>query len=215
MSVSKKKKTFLSIFIPSLILTIFVFTFGIYWSVELLLRGHYTKEGIDNYSPAASSISLCGYLTLKEERIADEYFVNKRPYIDSYYRYEYDYNSKYKCETVILSLTYSKNVYEEAYKEISAQPGFSKKIWFNYHNYSFCLNDTERMMHNAYRQDWCYTSYDISDNCIKLSWINLVGWCDDKDTLVFIGFFYDKNKSGYEFNNFGELFELYFNTYVW
>ena len=195
--------------------TIFVFTFGIYWLAELLLQGHYTKEGIENYSPSASSVSLCSYLTLREERRADEYFINKWPLINSYYRYEHEYDMKHKLETVLLSLTYSEDVYEEAFENISIQKGFSKKIFFDYCNYSFCLNDTERIMKGVYNQDWSYTSFDVNDNCIYLKWINLVGWCEKKHTLVFIGFYYEKNNRGYTFNSWDEMFSNYFNSYNW
>lgn len=43
-------------------------------------------------------------------------------------------------------------------------------------------------MKGVYNQDWSYTSFDVSDNCIYLKWINLVGWCE-KNILWFLSAF--------------------------
>ena len=218
MAITKRCKKFLSIFLPSLVMTIFVFTFGIYWSVELLLRGNYTKEGVENYSPNESSMLLCAFLTVRQERnYGDSYvpFIKKWPLTDSYYRYEYDYNSKFKCETVILSLTYESETYKEAYANVSSQKGFSYKIIFDYKDYSFRLNDTEIIVRTSTGSNSFFTSYDVDESCVNLKWINLVGWCDDKNTLVFIGFYYNNNNAGYKFNNWDEFFSNYYNEYDW
>lgn len=218
MALTKKRKLFLLIFIPSIVFTILLFTIGVYGVVEMLSRGHYVREGIENYSAAASSISLDCFLTVREERnYGDSYvdFVNKRPLVNSFYRYEYNYNKQFKCETVILSLTYTEELYKDAYKDVSSQEGFTPRLSFDYSNYSFCLNDTERIARASSGQDWYYTSYDVDNNFVYLKWINLVGWCEKKNTLVFIGFYYNRNNRGYTFNSWDEMFLNYFNTYNW
>ena len=217
MALTRKRKVFLSIFLPSLVLTIFIFTFGAYWCVELLSCGHYVKEGIENYSPAASSVSLCAFLTVRQERNhGDSYvpFIEKWPLTDSCYRYEYNYNNKFKCETAILSLTYNKKSYEEAYEDVSSQKGFSPKLIFDYKHYSFRLNDTEKIISASSGSSSCFTSYDIEENFISLKWINLVGWCEERNTLVFIGFYYNKNNAGYKFDNWDDFLQIIIRSII-
>lgn len=215
MAISKKKKVFLSIFIPSLLTTIFVFTFGLYWTIELLMMGHYVTEGINKYSPSSSPVSLCYFLTLRQEKNKENSFINKYPIIDSFYRYEHNFSIQSKFETVILSLTYDSDNFSTVCDDVFSQRGFSQQIKFDYNNYTFRLNDTERIFKADGNQDWCLTSYDISDNSIQLEWINLVGWCDEKNTMVFVGFYYKKNNRGYNFKTWDEMFTKYYDDYNW
>ena len=159
-----------------------------------LLDCHIIREGIDKYHDALSSVGLCSYLTVRDERkkTKEEYFTNKFQYMDSFFKFEETYNGGYEHEVVIMHLTYDALTFSDVLNDIKNQPGFSEEISFQYKNYSFFLNQTEKLVGHI------YTDFDISSSTPYLNWINLVGFSNDDNCIVFIGFYHIKQwRSGF------------------
>ena len=202
------------------------------------MDAHIIHEGIEQYGTADSSLGLCTYLTVREgeENTPGNYqtlFVNKYKYKDAFYRYEEYYFNGYCKETVVLALTYEEEDYKAALIDVKSQPGFSNDISFEYGNYEFYLNSTEKIAgekkahqhgRENYINEYVFTDYKVNGDEPYLHWINLVGYSTSKKTLAFVGFYYEKkwrsgfwkyDKSYYSFEGWNKLFETEFSFFEW
>ena len=213
------------IIVPIVIATNIVALFGIIAALPTInlhiSDGHIVRNNINDYHTALSSVSLCRYLNVRDEskKTKDEYFVNKYQCIDakSYFRFEGTYNGGYEHETVIMCLTYDALLFNNILDDIKKQPGFSEEINFVYKNITFYLNQTDKITDGAY----AYTNYDISSTKSPyLHWINLVGFLEDNNCIIFIGFYHLKQwRSGfwkydeeyYPFEGWDEFFKKEFS----
>lgn len=193
-----KKKKIIIFCLAGLIVTIILTTvlFWPHYSGRLLLlltQEQFTISGIKKYSPTNSSVSLCAYLTVRNENkvmigkgYEINFFCNKYPYKEAFYRCEKKHKKYTIHETVVMALTYDDSNYSNAYEDITSQDGFSDEITFNYKSFSFFLNRTEYLTD----PNNCLTNYCFSCNNPYIEWINLVGFDQENKTIVFVGFYH-------------------------
>ena len=187
---------------------------------------HFVRDGTEDYHPALSSRSLCTYLTVRDEsdrQDPDTPFLSKFAWSEGFFHYEEISDGGLYHETALLALTYGSNEYFKAFEEISSRPGFSPKISFSYNGYEFRLNDTERLIQEA-KGAHVMTDYGLVGEVPYLHWINLVGWSDAREELVFIGFFHAQERrvslwgfetTYYPFEGWENLLKKEFSFYSW
>ena len=190
-----------------------------------LMDGHFLHTGIDKYSPSLSSISLCRYLTVREEdeTYGTTLFVDRFQRSDAFFRHEETYEGGRGHEIAILVLSYEKSIYPSAFGDVSSQQGFSDEISFTYGDFEFRLNDSERMIQKQ-RNYAFQTDFELTDPDAYLHWINLVGWSDSRFQLAFIGFFHvlevrsgfwNFEETFYSFNGWDSLFKQELSYFDW
>ena len=171
--------------------------------VRAMMCEHFVKEGISNYSNADSSMSICKYLTVRvsdgNSQDTDVRFLNRYSWEDAFYHYESDYTFTSQKEVVALALRYDPSTYNEASADIFSQPGLSSEIRFEYGEFDFYLNDTERI--NEQRP--FLTDFNLSGDEPCIRWINLIAFSAFRGQIVSLGFCYG------EFDFFGRLTEKY------
>lgn len=191
-----------------------------------LFDAYIVIDGIERFHPARSSTGICSYLTVREELnqgYSYVFFINKYPWSKSFFHYEDNAHGGFYHEVALLSLTYDPDHYSQAFEDVSSQPGFSDKIAFRYGSIDFRLNDTERI-ENERTNSIVHTNYELNGEAPYLDWINLVGWSESKNTLIFLGFnhtverrtgFWQFEKTFYPFEGWDNLLEKEFSFYDW
>ena len=184
----------------------------------LIMSNSGVDEGIEFYAPAASSLGICEWLTLGEDESgrsrSDPYlFINKYRWESAYFCYEKNNSFSVQNETVLLSLGYSEDVFEQAQDYICSRPGFSTEVYFSYGNYQFALNETERLRPT----NKALTDFSFSPPNEYIKWINLVGYSTVDFKLVFLGFYYGayeqyfgSGTKGYPFQGWQGFIEEFF-----
>ena len=180
-----------------------------------LLDCYVVREGISNYDPADSSMSLCNYLTVRDDgntRFDETLFVDKYKWNGAYYKYVCDNNhNKSNQEYVLLVLKYASDEYSLAKDDVLGQEGYCIDAFsFYYKTYLFCLNNTDACLNHP-----PFTEYEILEDKIRIRWINLVGYSDKLDSLAFIGLYChqygETTDTYYMCNSWDKMFEDYFD----
>ena len=70
------------------------------------------RTGIERYAAGISEMSLCHYLTLRNEY--DEHFLELFPYKNAYFKYKDIEKGRLYHETAFMNLTYSNDSFEKA-----------------------------------------------------------------------------------------------------
>ena len=129
----------------------------------------YRVDGIENFSTADSSMSLC-------RKLIPEGFIDEFDYIEADYHYRLTEKSMgYKsCETIIMYFEYSDEVYEKAKSYVWENMLLSNKVVASYKNYHFWDNYTNgtgghdfpyrfsRVAYNDERKTLVFIAFDVS-----------------------------------------------------
>ena len=150
--------------------------------------------------------------------------MDKYQWSNAFFRFEEFYFGGYSHETIALTLTYGEDQFRVALEDIRSQPGFSEEIQFEQGDFSFRLNDTERLCRNPDGRGSCYTDYSLEGDAPYLRWINLCGWPDSRREIAFVGLYHEEKKrtgfwefetSVYPFEGWAKLFDAEFPYYNW
>ena len=133
-------------------------------------------RGIDKYNEANSSVSLC------QELLPSDDYLELFDYIDGDYHYidNSGYGFSVRDEQVLMYLTYNEDVYKTA-KEFTFQNiYFLENYKYSYNGYEFLVNICRKMEGR---------DSDIVKSEIDPYWFNMVAFNDEKNTIVFMGFY--------------------------
>ena len=167
--------------------------------------GVYEKKGIDKYSKGNSSFSL------SVELLPSDNFLTQFSYIDgNYYYIDKGGSFTYKDEQEIMYLVYEDDVYERA-KEFTFQNiYFLENHKYSYNGYEFMVNMCRQMEGR---------DPNIVNSEFNPYWFNMIAFNDEKNTIVFLGFYMPKNLATPEieqlltFEDMGAFLKEYFSFY--
>lgn len=171
---------------------------------------NYNGKGRMNGNGLAFDYGACYYENIP-------FFYELFSYNDCYFRYEYfgpDYKQDTIQETILMAFTFEEIEYEKATQYIYSDKHFSKEADFSFSSYSFNLND-----------EIYYHGYSFSTDKQYISNIKLVGISEEKQSIMFISFFFQKTVEKflffdskfeyYHFSDWPTFFSDFFSFYKW
>lgn len=175
--------------------------------------------GIEEFGAGISEMSLCSYLTLRDE--CNEHFLELFPYKNAYFRHKDIEKGRLYHETAFMNLTYSNDGFEKARLDIVSKEAYSNDIFVSFNGYNISLNKAEILA--APTKLDAFTKYDFESENKYIGWINLVGINDDTNSILFIGFYYCESflRSGtinpkyYKFTDWDTFFSEFFSDCEW
>ena len=163
-------------------------------------------SGIDSYNVANSSVSIC------YELLPSDDFLELFSYIDGDYYYVNNAVNFFSTgdEQAIMYLIYEEDIYESA-KEFT----FQNMYFLENHKYSY--NGDEFMVNVCRKMDG--RDPNIVNGELDPYWFNMIAFNDEKNTIVFLGFYMPKNLATPEieqlltFEDMGAFLKEYFSFY--
>ena len=214
-----KKSCFIFLIVSLSISILFNFIFPIVWifnspfQTRQFFHLQESRHSIDDYKEGNLS-AIANYLMFEDSNNTElsARMISRYDYIsaDYTYYYSYDYrNTSY--ETVVLKIQYDDWNYDNIHTELISKKGYSTDVSFSEKSYIFNLNDTAGSLIDYY--------YDTTNGYWVIKWINLVGFSEDDNTIVFLGwrigindnvvFKYSDNRWNY-FYSWNSLIKMYF-----
>lgn len=185
-------------------------------NLDWIMDGDFVKEGLDEFQPAISSLGLAEKVTFDLTKDNLDTILNRYEYESGYFRFYYHYDWKdngLAHEDLLLSITYSEEMFENVLNEIQKSSGFKEDFSWNYYSYSCFLNTTIDL---GVEEKFKHTIITIQDSYIEIGWVNFVAISNSLRTICFAGLVhkYDDG-TGYRFKEWSELFENVFCFYGW
>ena len=159
---------------------------------------HTQKTGIDYWRTNGDGIS--SYSITKPKYLLDESFLDKYPYMDGDFNYEFENPGlfSYDLEYALMWLSYDEDTYEMIKQD-------------DMDSESVVLHDGQKILGFTFylRHDWNFPKR-----------FTAIGYNDEKNTLVFLGFYcsseYDKEKAMLAETDMEEFLEYYYGKwYAW
>lgn len=168
-------------------------------------------EGIDQYQPEISTVGLTSYL------FPDDDFLKRYEYSDGAFFY---YDEFLVVEKTIAVLTYESDIYIQAKENCISREFISKNNVKEYKGFVFSENLRLPQAYNNLKYEYGTEEIDLSlNNAYNKEFpnrFNMIGYNDDLNTLIFIGFYCtdDRNeKVNLANTDFGAFLEAFFSEY--
>lgn len=195
----------------TIVLIVFLILFLIKIIIPVLgfsiMQGDYTKTGIENYSPY-NSLGLTHYFTLRDE--TEEKLFEKFEYENVSYRYHYFYKGTLQHELVIAIVKYPEQHFNLIKEDITSSVYYGD-FMCTYMGFDFHFNDTPLTTIHKWE------NYNINTDAPFIRYMNCVGINSDNNSIIFIGFYYTKQKwisgndyDAYNFSTWDSFFEEFF-----
>ena len=171
------------------------------------MQGNYTKTGIENYSPY-NSLGLTRYFTLFDE--TEQSLFEQYEYENISYRHHYLYKGNLQHDLEIVVVKYSDENFNIIKEDIISNEYYGDHMC-TYQGYDFHFNEAYVKTNHKFEY------FDFDSDAPFLRFMNCVGINSEQNSLVFIGFYYTKQKwisgeyyDAYDFVAWDIFFEEFF-----
>ena len=192
--------------------TMLIFSVLLIFSLTSCSWDQVNLHGIDKYSREDSMVSTTTYLLPFEKRTDQpEIFFNKYQYIaGDYYYLDSGIFSKRFLDRALVYLTYDKETYEEVKSFSLNMYPLSVKNRFTYNGYEFIETLALPKVYGNLNEN--------NENRMFPQHLNLVSYNDEKNTMVYIGFYFgngktERDKEILSFSDVGAFLKEYFPMY--